>query len=166
MHWRKPLAPAACLIVVAIVATGGCATSSLKPKPSVDADQTARRQAEGRVAYDNEDWTTAEVIYQDLVAERPDNGELLFRLGTIYAHTERPDQAIAVYRKVLSLNPEHGDAWHNLAVTHLRQATHAFIALRRLTAAHDPRAALTHRAVRDIVNILSTITPPPSEVDP
>ena len=48
------------------------------------------------------DYSEAESILQRQLRHRPDRPELLLNLAAVYANTDRPAEARALYRKVLS----------------------------------------------------------------
>src|ERR1035437_861594 len=82
---------AACLCLCALWL---CAAESAKEV----FDGAARALAAG-------DYATAERGFQSVLRAEPRNIPALSNLGVIYSHTNRADQAIAVYRRALQLSP-------------------------------------------------------------
>ena len=68
-------------------------------------ERISERQAAAKRAYDREDWVTAEALYQKLPSVHTHDGELWFRLGTIYAHTGRFGEAVDAYQKSTDAPP-------------------------------------------------------------
>lgn len=62
----------------------------------------------------NHDYRTAESIWRETVAARPDNPRAHYHLGRAYALADRTNEAIAAYQAALRLHPEMADALVNL----------------------------------------------------
>lgn len=95
----------------------GCAVTG--PSDLVRLHQQAQSAyAEGRAA-------EAESHYRQLTERLPTDAEPWFRLGNLYARSQRFDAARHAYREALVRQPNQPKAWHNLGVTHLHQALEA-----------------------------------------
>ena len=103
---------------------------------------------EADAAYNAQQWLDSEHLYTELVTREPARVEAWFKLGNVYARTERPDFAVRAYREVLSREPHHVRALHNLGMVQLREAATSFAALSQFGTADDP-----------LVRHASTLTP-------
>lgn len=140
----------ACSIVFFILS--GCNIQNLQEsKPDLESIVQTEQQAS--TAYQNEDWKTAEKAYLEITRKAPSQAEPWFRLGNIYARTNRLDEAVTAYRNALLRNSDYSKAWHNLGIVHLRQATTTFKDMLQHTSKDDP---LNQRAIY-IVNAVSDL---------
>jgi tetratricopeptide (TPR) repeat protein len=121
----------------------------------VKKNELMQLQAEAARAYAAEDWRAAE-RYLKLLTERvPGEGEILFRLGNVYARTHRPDEAVAAYKEALLRQNVKSKSWHNMGIVHLRQAANAFTRMLADISPEDPlfqRAAALNEAVLNILD--------------
>lgn len=62
-----------------------------------------------------EQYEQAEQVYQDLVVRFPLNIELKFALSELYIHTQQFPKAEETLQQVVKLDPNHADAWFELA---------------------------------------------------
>lgn len=111
----------------------------------------ASRAAE---AYAKQDWATSESLYAALTQTNPGIVEPWFRLGNIYARTNRFDLALRAYREVVLRDAAHARAWHNMGVVQLRQAAQTFAELQKHAQPDDPfaaRGAELGQAVHDLL---------------
>ncbi len=81
-------------------------------------------------AYQSNDWVESEKHYAVLVQEVPQRALYWFRLGNVYARTNRPDAAIIAYREAVLRDPEMTKGWFNMGVLQLKQAANSFNELR------------------------------------
>lgn len=105
-------------------------------------------------------YDTAELVLDDLFKREAakQNPNVYYVYGLVYDHTNRPDQAVLSFKKVVELNPNHASAWVNLGVHQLQNSqyndavatferlTHQFnrndaVALTSLGSAYRGRAA-------------------------
>lgn len=134
------------------LALGGCAklqstkpgapTPATTPQP---AENTAPAGAdllsverEALEAYQRQDWATSEKNFVLLTQKIPAESEPWFKLGNIYARTERPELAVRAYREAVIRDPEHSRAWHNMGVVQLKQAAASFKELQKFADPDDP----------------------------
>lgn len=89
-------------------------------------------------SYAKNEWLESEKYYAILVEKIPENAEHWFRLGNIYARTQRPDAAVTAYRESLIRNPKHAKAWYNMGVLHLQQAANSFSKFQLYVDKDDP----------------------------
>jgi len=112
-------------LILLSLGMAGCDTQQTRPDQARTPDLLEIRDL-AEAAYDNKDWAVSEKHYTLLAQRVPAEVDPWFRLGNIYAHTNRPDAAVTAYRETLIRNPEHTRAWNNLGVLYLRQAAHSF----------------------------------------
>ncbi|MCB1747587.1 MAG: tetratricopeptide repeat protein [Gammaproteobacteria bacterium] len=116
--------PARLAIALFALALGACSHQAARDEPAVDI---AAARHDGEAAYAAGDWRTAEPHYRALVKAIPQDAELWFRLGNIYARTDQPDRAVQAYREALVRDGDLGKAWFNMGVVHLREAANSFM---------------------------------------
>lgn len=106
-----------------------------------DRRQDARgREARARRAAASGDPGTAEAIYRDLLAARPDESKLHYNLGNVLTRQGRAAEAEAAYREALARDPESSPALANLANLLARGGRDEEAdALYRRSAESDPR---------------------------
>jgi len=100
------------------------ACSTLPEEPEYDAYKLGNEAME---AYNKKDWKLAEEKFGLLISISPSTVENWFKLGNIYARTERPDKAIAAYKEAVLRRPGYKKAWRNLGIVSLRKTTHLYI---------------------------------------
>ena len=105
-------------------------------------------------AYAAGDWRAAEPHYRALVGAVPQDADLWFRLGNVYARLEQPDAAVAAYREAIERSAQMGKAWFNMGVVQLRQAANSFLKMKEQAAAGDPAAAQATAAYDAVMAIL------------
>ncbi len=118
----------------------GCAgfdrgQNSAAPKPDL---AVLERQAEA--AYAKGDWSASEQPFIALTKASPQAVEPWFKLGNIYARTNRYALAVRAYREVVVRDAKHVRAWHNMGVIQLRQAAQTFATLETYAQGDDPLA--------------------------
>ncbi len=73
-------------------------------------------------AYDREDFESAEKLFLQVVENDPKNSRAWYKLGNIYAGSNRLRLAMDVYHNAIDIKPDHQKARHNLGVIYLEQA--------------------------------------------
>jgi Tfp pilus assembly protein PilF len=139
-----------CLSLILAFALAGCNTQNLRES---DPD-TIRAHAD--TAYQNGEWQTAERDYEYLTRHAGTGARDWYRLGNVYAHMNRPDDAVASYREALKYDQGNSDVWNNLGLVQLRQATQTFIDMVNHTDANDPLNLRARYAVTAITELLET----------
>lgn len=137
------------LLVAGLIITSGCSGNSAKsdePKqnslrresPGATGQEqqpdTAQILALADAAYRAQDWETAEKHYVEITRAIPKEAHTWFRLGNIYARTDRPDFAVAAYKEALLRDPELTKAWYNMGLVQLRQSANSFLQMRTYSA--------------------------------
>lgn len=114
--------------------TGVTAPAKLRPEDLVALERQAG------AAYDQQDWTTSEQHFIALTKAAPASVEPWFKLGNIYARTNRYALAVRAYGEVVVRDARHSRAWHNMGVIQLRQAAQSFAELEKYALHDDPLA--------------------------
>lgn len=166
------------LLLILLVLGGLAGCQSAPPNARTGAGQQASVpdiktiQERAQAAYDAGDWVAAEPHYVELARAMPQDAELWFRLGNVYARTDRPELAIAAYRETLVRDPELAKAWFNMGVVQLRQAANSFNQMEVHVKPGDPSRAQAAEAYAAILAILaagsnaSTPDPAPAGAPP
>lgn len=148
----RGLKPCLQLALVMLVLTA-CSQTATKPDtPAVNLGEAYRLAA---AAYEEQDWATSEKHYLTLTQRAPEESEPWFKLGNIYARTARLDGAVRCYREALVRDSRNVKAWHNMAVTQLRNSGESFRELEMLVDEDDPLHAKSVRiqqAINELVN--------------
>ncbi|QDQ29026.1 tetratricopeptide repeat protein [Chitinimonas arctica] len=106
--------------LLGLLALAGCATSPITGQGDVYS-----MQREADAAYRSGDDSQGERLLQGVLRLAPNDAESWFRLGNLYARSDRPEQALDAYQRCLMLQPGDSRAWHNLGVVRLRQTSAA-----------------------------------------
>ena len=143
-----------CLSLIVVFCLAACNLQNLQlATPAPDPVNIIEVQKRANEAYEKEDWKTAETEYQYLTQQTKGEAEPWFRLGNIYARTDRLDAAVTAYREALVRDSKNSKTWHNLGIVQLRQATNTFIEMLQYTKDDDP---LNKRA-QYVVNTVSDL---------
>ncbi len=92
---------------------------------------------DAQLAYEAGEDARAEKLYMAMARQTPGDPEIWFRLGNLYARSNRPDAAADAYQRVLSINGNEPRAWYNLSIVRLRQGWAALIQANNYSAAGD-----------------------------
>ncbi len=140
-------------LVSVLLLTACAATPEQRQERDAGVDlATAREQAEA--AYADGRWRDAEPHYLVLARAMPQDEAFWFRLGNIYARTERPDAAVAAYREALVRDADNAKVWFNMGVVQLRQAANSFLQMGVNVDSDDPLAASGAEAYAAIMAVL------------
>jgi Flp pilus assembly protein TadD len=107
------------------------------PLASHEGTDVYQQQADAVAAYEGGTNARAEQLLDGVLRVAPNDAENWFRLGNLYARTDRPDQAVDAFQKSLMLRNNDARVWHNLSVVRLRQAQ-AALAQANALAVDDP----------------------------
>ena len=145
------------LLVVTILSLSGCNLQIIQSdKPTPELADIAALEQTAKKAYLSEDWATAEKAYKSLTVQIPGQSEPWFRLGNIYARTNKLDAAVVTYREALIHDPKNSKIWHNLGVIQLKQAANTFLEMQQYTEENDPLGLRAKHAVNSIANLIDT----------
>ena len=153
----------ACLVVLSVLS--GCErttkpvdpqpTSSMKTQPvESDAVDPAQSLALAEAAYEAKDWQTAERHYVAVTKRIPDEAHPWFRLGNIYARTERPDFAVRAFKEALVRDPQLSKAWYNMGLVQLRQSANSFLQMRTHTPENSAQRARADAMYQTLIEFL------------
>ena len=106
-------------------------------------------------AYQRGDMAASEQDYLTLVKRMPGEALYWYRLGNIYARTERLDAAIVAYRQAVQRNPEYTDAWYNMGIIQLKQAASTFNELQARSPSDNALNKEGKRILEEILNIVN-----------
>jgi tetratricopeptide (TPR) repeat protein len=99
-----------------------CLSFASPAKADADGEDFLAQTTQARQAYEAGRWDDARQRYAALAEKAPDDTEIRFRLGNVYARLGRLDEAVATYQELLSRQPAYPKGWHNLALVRLNQA--------------------------------------------
>ena len=153
------------LIPCLILSLAGCNPPWLKPDsgtdtrpnspPTPDHDLPAlAKRAE--TAYLNDDLKGSEKDYKILIKSRSGEALYHYRLANIYARTQRPEQAIVLYRQALGKDPAFSAAWYNLSIVQLKQAAYSLSEMLDNTGESDPLHKKVKAMLRGIEALINT----------
>lgn len=131
-------------IVAVIASLASCAQTPTNPDNAKPVD-LLEVYAKASKAYAEQNWGDSEKHYTTLIQNAPGESEPWFKLGNVYARTQRPGLAIEAYQETLIRDPKHVKAWHNMAVLQLRGARQSFSELQLLL---EPSDALHAKSVK------------------
>lgn len=142
------------LLPLLLFLLGGCAGGAVNRGAAGDSGEDLLKiRAAAETAYAAKDYAESEKQYTLLAKKVPVEAENWFRLGNIYARTNRPDAAIAAYRETLVREPENRKAWFNMAILQVKSAVGS---LEQLLLLPGPEDALTPRS-RELLEQLRVI---------
>lgn len=142
-------------LLIFIIFLCGCNAINVQPATK-NLPEYVEIQNRANKAYQNEDWVTAEKDYTFLAKNNPADVEPWFRLGNIYARTDKLDSAVAAYREALVRDQKNSKIWHNLGIVQLRQATNTFIEMLEYTDQSDPLNQRARYVINSVSEIMST----------
>ncbi len=93
---------------------------------------------EAETAYLNNDLNKSAEAYEILVEKIPQEATYWFRLANIYVKTNRPQEAIELYREALIRDPKFSKAWYNLSIVQLKQTAYNLNEMLIYTDPNDP----------------------------
>ncbi len=96
--------------------------------------ESARRDLAATALYEHGAWSEAATIYEDIVADRPDDGYAHHRLGHALLELGRLDEALPVFERQRLLRVEEADAEADIASVHAARGE-VDVAFRHLAAA-------------------------------
>lgn len=95
-------------------------------------------KSEAEKAYKNKDYKAAEKKYLKISKGVARDPEAWFKLGNIYARTQRPNYAVRAYKEAIVRDTKLTKAWNNMAVVYLRQALNAYTSMVTHAEPGDP----------------------------
>lgn len=131
----------------AVLLLAGCATVATVTQNVMPHGDVYQLSNDAQNAYNSGDDARAERLYIGLARAAPNDPEIWFRLGNLYARADKPDAAAEAYRHSLALNRNDARVWYNLGLIRLRQGWASMIAADHLTREDDPLHAEAARVV-------------------
>ena len=147
-HTHNPV-----FIILAVLLLSACAVSGVNKAddPEVDLFELERT---ADASYQEGDMAASEQHYLVLVRKLPEEALHWFRLGNIYARTQRPDAAVTAYREAVLRNPQYSKAWYNMGIVQLRQAANSFNEMQVHTPSDDPLHEQGKEVLEGILEII------------
>jgi tetratricopeptide (TPR) repeat protein len=108
------------ILMASVVLMSGCATSPSAPVAQASEFEQLLERANN--AYTEARFDDAERLLIDITNRYPTIATAWFRLGNVYYRTGRYPAAVRAYEQTLLYEQDHANAWHNLALTRIRQA--------------------------------------------
>jgi len=150
----KPKKVAVTVICIGLLfMLSACAQTNNK-EDDVQPQNMFEVEALANQTYENNQWHESEKHYTVLVEKIPENAIHWFRLGNIYARTQRPDAAVVAYRESLIRDPKFAKAWYNMGVLHLQQAANSFSEFQLYVDKNDPLYEKGQKIFIDTMNII------------
>ncbi len=135
------------LFSIFIVMLSGCAAPPEQPDVFLIQKQAAK-------AYQTKNWKLAEEKYSYLLSLSPNVVEVWFRLGNIYAHTQKPEKAIMAYREAVVRQPTYDKAWHNFGLMSLRKTTALYLEMLKNMEESSPLYQQAKQTADALIKIL------------
>ncbi|MGD2117616.1 MAG: tetratricopeptide repeat protein [Chromatiales bacterium] len=123
------------LLICSLPLLVACQTGPIKEVPP---DQLLELKQQADSAYQAREYAKALELHQQLNQAVPNDAMLWFRTGNVHARMNQPDQAVAAYRKAVTLDSSLATAWHNMGVLQLRQAANTFTQMLQHVRPADP----------------------------
>jgi tetratricopeptide (TPR) repeat protein len=106
-------------------------------------------------AYAEGNWLEAEIYYQQLVKDVPEDAFAWNRIGNTRLQTGKVKAAIAAYQKSLEHDPKQSKPYYNLSTAYLLQAQRALEDAKNNMQSHDPGFEIVIKRMRDLKNLSS-----------
>ncbi len=143
------------IILVGVFNLTACiANNNLKAEKQPELNLLQIREAADR-AYREDDLVKGEKNYAILIQASPETTEYWFRLGNIYARTNRPRAAMNVYREAVKRDPTFAKAWYNMNIVQLKQTARSLNAMLIHIDKQDPlynKAALMLETIKAMID--------------
>jgi predicted Zn-dependent protease len=144
------------LVVLSVTACANMGNNSgqVLPAESRATPELALLSQNAQLADAGGDAAKAESLYKSVLRQTPNDPEVWFRLGNLYANNNRPDEAAIAYQRCLIADNAFSKAWHNLSMIRLRQAYASMLQAQSTINESDPLAP----RIDDTLEQLSHIT--------
>lgn len=137
--------------VLLMLLTACTTTPVIKQQPVQHLLETEKLAA---TAYENSDWQDSEKYYLILIEKDPGQSLYWLRLGNIYSRTNRPDAAIVAYREALVRDSGLTNAWFNMGIIQLKQATYSLNEMQLHVDPEDPVAIQSRKLLEGILELI------------
>gem|GEM_PF-1750182 len=140
-----------CLLVA------GCANMNggdqLLPEKSRATPELALLSQKAQLADAGNEAAKAEALYKAILRQTPNDADIWYRLGNLYANNNRPAEAAIAYERTLVSDNSNARAWHNLAIIRLRQSYASMLQANLLVDESDPLAERIDRELDEYARI-------------
>tara|TARA_R110002072_G_scaffold32211_8_gene98624 strand:+ start:934 stop:1398 length:465 start_codon:yes stop_codon:yes gene_type:complete len=139
------------MVLLCLAACTPANTKNTEEEPKLDLIEILEQ---ANIAYENDDLVTSEKNYGILINKLPEEAEYWFRLGNIYVRTNRPYDAMSLYREAVLRDPQFAKAWYNLGIVQLKQTAFSLNEMLIYTDKQDPlysKAATMLEQIKSIV---------------
>ncbi len=124
--------------LLSVLGLSGCILAANNEEKAEESVDYLAMQEEAEAAYRKKQYDIAEKKYIKIARAVPKDADAWFKLGNIYARTNRPDLSIKAYREAVIREPSLLKAWHNMGIIHIRLATTAYISLQEHAGRNEP----------------------------
>lgn len=151
MKTEKRLFVLLAMIVPLIACTTLLSSKQAEEEPEIDLFELERT---ADIAYQENNLVESEQQYLELAKRLPEQSIHWFRLGNIYARSQRPDAAIVAYREAVLRDPKYTKAWYNMGIIQLRQAANSLNEMQIYADREDPLFDKGKGLLDDILKII------------
>ncbi|GMR08479.1 MAG: hypothetical protein BMS9Abin26_1484 [Gammaproteobacteria bacterium] len=124
--------------LLSVLGLSGCMLAANNEEKTEESIDYLAMQEEAAAAYRKKQYDVAEKKYIKIARAVPKDADAWFKLGNIYARTNRPYLSIKAYREAVIRDPSLSKAWHNMGIIHIRLATTAYISLQEHAGRNEP----------------------------
>lgn len=142
------------LAMILVLMLAACSAPGIRNNQEDTRTDMFELERQADAAYQKGDLATSEKDYLELVQQIPEEALHWFRLGNIYARTQRPDAAIIAYREAVLRKPPYSKAWYNMGIIQLKQAINTFNEMQVHTDSEDPLHDEGKRLMEEILEII------------
>jgi len=142
------------LIGMLLILLAGCAATGPVQEEQASQQDLFELRQQANQAYKDGDMKASEEKYAELVKKVPEEAELWFRLGNVYARTQRPQAAVKAYREALVREPQMSKAWYNMSIMQLRQSVYSLGQMQVYSDPDDPLYAEGRQLLEGIIDLI------------
>lgn len=143
------------VLLLSSVLLSGCILSANDQEQTDQNIDYLEMQKEAEIAYKNKQYTVAEEKYTQIAKAVHRDANAWFKLGNIYARTNRPALSIKAYQEAVIRDPQLSKAWHNMGIIYIRQATSVYISLQEHAGRDEPLRASAIDRVQQLNDLLA-----------
>ena len=105
--------------------------------------------------YSLKEYDKALPIYSQINRNFPKDTHVLFRMGNIYAHKEKPKHAIEAYEAALKVDKNLTKSWYNLGVVHMQQSAKVWEQMSKYADRKDPLYKSARHYNRGMIELIN-----------
>lgn len=88
-----------------------------EPQPPVPpTDGSSQKLEQAKTLYQNGQTKEALAIYEELIQQNPENGDLYYLRGVVKKKDGKNEEAMVAFQKAVELDPKHAMAWQQLGI--------------------------------------------------